>query len=150
MPTFTQIYYHIIFGTKRRRAVLSAKRRDDLYKYIWGLLNNKGCHLYRIGGIDDHVHILTSLHPSLRLERLIKDIKVASSQWIKEDAVFPGFDHWQSGYGAFTHSMAEKDRLIEYIKGQDEHHRHKTFREELIDLLQEAGIDYDEQYLDED
>ena len=104
--------------------------------------------MYRINGIQDHLHLLTGLHPSVCLADFIKDIKVATSLWIKENRVFPAFTHWQEGYGAFTHSTNEKDTLIEYIKNQAEHQRTVTFREELRTLLLDAGVEFDEKYLE--
>jgi putative transposase len=147
MSTYTQIYYHLIFATKNRERVLAAQRREDLFRYIWGVIQNHKSHLYRIGGVEDHVHILTNLHPTVPLADLIKDIKVASLQWIAEERVFPRFSHWQDGYAAFTASHAELPRLIEYIKGQTEHHRRFSFHEELKKLLIEAGVEFDERYL---
>jgi len=147
MATYTQIIYHIVFSTKDREPVLAVERRRDLFAYVWGILKNNQCHLYRLNGVADHLHILTSLHPSVALANLIKDIKIASSAWIKDNNVFPGFSHWQDGYGAFTHSKNEKDTLIEYIKNQEEHHRTETFAEEYRRLLIEAGIEFDERYL---
>jgi putative transposase len=147
MSTFTQIYYHIVFSTKNREPHLAKDGRDDLFKYIWGILRENKSHLYRINAVDDHVHFLTSLHPTVCLADLVKDVKIASSGWIKEKGAFPGFANWQNGYGAFTHSAGEKDALIEYIKRQEDHHRKITFREELERLLKEAGIEYDEKFL---
>ncbi|MBI5384005.1 MAG: IS200/IS605 family transposase [Verrucomicrobia bacterium] len=146
--TFTQIYYHLVFSTKDRERVLVAEQREELLRYVWGIIRNQHGHLYRINAVEDHVHLLTSLHPSVALANLVKDIKVASSGWIKEKGLFPGFHNWQEGYSAFTASHADKDRLIEYIKNQPEHHHQKTFREELRDLLVEARIEFDERYLD--
>ena len=80
MSTFTQIYYHIVFSTKDRLPALRPEKRADLYRYTWGILKNKNCHLHRIGGIEDHIHILTSLHPTLCLADLVKDIKISTSQ----------------------------------------------------------------------
>jgi REP element-mobilizing transposase RayT len=130
MATYKQIIYHLIFSTKHRRPTLTADRRDELYKYIWGVLRNKGCHLYRIGGVEDHVHLLTSLHPSVALADIIKDMKNSTSAWIKAGNIFPRFSHWHGGYSAFTHSIQERDDLIEYIKNQENHHRKTTFAEE--------------------
>ncbi len=144
MATYTQIIYHIVFSTKHRERVLTLSRREDLFRYIWGIIKNKQGHLYRINGVEDHVHILSSLHPTVALSDFIKAIKVASALWIKENGVFVEFDHWQDGYGAFTHSLGEKDRLTEYIKGQEEHHRHESFVDEYKRLLTEAGIEFDE------
>jgi len=147
MSTYTQIIYHIVFSTKDRKPCLKTEKRDELFKYIWGLIRNKKCHLYRINGTDDHIHILAELHPTVCLADLIKDIKLSASQWIKAENVFPGFMGWQTGYGAFTVSPKGKDALIEYIKNQENHHRRTTFTEELRILLDEAGIVYDPKYL---
>jgi putative transposase len=147
MSTYTQIYYHIVFSTKNRAPALSADRREDLFRYIWGIVEKHQCHLYRIGGAEDHVHIFASLHPTVSLADLVKDIKLASSLWITEQSAFAGFTHWQDGYAAFTHSHSEKNRLIEYIKGQAEHHERVSFQDELRKLLVEAGVEFDQRYL---
>ena len=147
MSTYTQILYHIVFGTKNRRRVLDKSRREDLFRYIWGIIKNHDCHLYRIGGVEDHIHVLSSLHPTVALADFIKDMNVASSKWIKEECVFPEFEAWQEGYAALTHSLTEKDRLIEYIKGQEEHHRTVSFLDEYREMLRKAGMELDERYL---
>ncbi|MCH8878590.1 MAG: IS200/IS605 family transposase [Planctomycetes bacterium] len=147
MSTYTQIYYHIVFSTKNRAPVLGAARREDMFRYIWGIIKNKNCHVYRMNGLENHLHILTSLHPTECLADLVKDIKTGSSRWIRDNRVFPHFSHWQEGYGAFTHSIADKDRLIEYIKRQQEHHRRESFEDEYRRLLKDAGIEFDEKYL---
>jgi len=147
MSTYTQICYHIVFSTKGREPVLKADRREELFRYIWGILKNRQSHLYRINGVEDHLHILTGLHPTVSLADLVKDIKTGSAHWIKKRSVFPLFAHWQDGYAAFTHSKGEIDGLIEYIKGQKEHHRRTTFVEEYRKLLLEAGIEFDERYM---
>lgn len=147
MSTYTQIIYQIVFGTKGRQNVLTVEQRPELYKYIWGILQNKKCHLYRIGGTENHIHIITHLHPSVSLSTLVKDIKLATGNFIKTNDLFKNFSRWQEGYGAFTYSINEKDRLIEYVKNQEEHHRVKTFREEFVELLNEHEIKFDEKYL---
>ena len=148
MSTFTQIYYHITFSTKLRRPTLDAARREELFKYIWGITKNHKSHLYRINGTEDHVHLFTGLHPTVALADFVKDIKLASSAWIKEQGVFPAFDAWQEGYGAFTNCHREKNAVIEYVKGQVDHHRAISFRDEFRALLVEAGIEFEETYLD--
>ena len=147
MSTYTQILYQIVFSTKNREQTLTKPNREELFKYISGILKDKKCHLYRINGVKDHLHIVTHLHPSVALASLIKDIKLASSDYIKRDNLFKSFGGWQDGYGAFTYSITEKDRLIEYVKNQEDHHKIKTFKEEYIELLKEHGIEYDEKYL---
>jgi len=136
MSTYTQILYHLVFSTKRRERTLSKENRDELFKYIWGILNRKKCHLYRINGIEDHIHIATHLHPSVALASLVKDIKLASGIYIREKGLFRDFHGWQAGYGAFTCSIKGKDRLINYIKNQEEHHRAKTSLEEFEGFLE--------------
>ena len=147
MSTYTQIIYQIVFGTKYRESTLSKDNRDELFKFISGLLENKKCHLLRINGVEDHIHILTHLHPSISLSSLVKDIKVSSHDYIKRKILFPKFKGWQEGYGAFTYSFKDKDRLIEYVKNQEEHHRRKSFRAEYVDLLDEFCVDYVEEFL---
>ena len=147
MSTYTQILYQIVFSTKNRDPIMTADHRNELFKYIRGITDHKKCHLYQINGVEDHIHILTHLHPSVSLAELVKDIKLASTKFIKEKGIFPGFNGWQDGYGAFTYSIDRKDILINYVKNQEEHHRNRTFREEYIALLEEHGVVYDEKYL---
>jgi len=130
MSTYTQILYQIIFSTKERKNVLLENNREQLFKYIWGILKKKNCHLYRINGVEDHIHIFTYLHPSISLANLITDIKLASSDMIKNTKIFPGFSKWQIGYGAFTYSIKEKDKVIKYVKNQVENHKTETFIDE--------------------
>ena len=148
MSTYTQILYQIVFSTKRRERTLQKDNCVELFKYMWGILKNKKCHLYRINGVEDHIHIVTHIHPTIALANLIKDIKLASSAFIKEKNLFPNFDGWQEGYSAFTYSIKEKDNLIEYVKNQEEHHKTITFKEELIELLKEHGVEFDVKYLE--
>ncbi len=139
--------YQIVFSTKQREPVLEKETRPGLFKYIWGILNKSNCHLYRINGVEDHLHIVTHLHPSVSLADLVKNIKIASSGFIKENGIFKNFNHWQDGYGAFTYSVKEKNSLIEYVKTQEEHHKIVSFRDEYIELLREHEIEFDEKYL---
>lgn len=148
MSTYTQILYQIVFCAKYRQPVFAKVNRPELYKYMHGILENKGCKVYRINGVEDHLHILTHLHPSVALADLVKDIKVASSLYIKEKGLFPEFTAWQRGYGAFTYSAREKNILINYVKNQEEHHKVRNSKEEYIQLLQEQKVDFDEKYLD--
>ena len=111
MSTYTQIYYHIVFETKNRASCLKRESRDNLFKYIWGVLRNKDYHLYRINGVGDHWHIFTHIHPSIAPADLIRDIKLSTTEWIKKEKVFPLFPAWQEGYAAFTASHKDKDRI---------------------------------------
>ncbi len=147
MSTFRQIYYQIIFSTKNRRPVLLTEHEEDLNKYIWSIVKNKNCRLYSINGMPDHIHLLIDLHPSVSLSSFVKDIKISSNLWIKQSGWFPDFEEWQSGYGAFTYSVREKDMIVNYIKNQKEHHKHEPFEDEYKNLLRSNGIDFDEKYL---
>lgn len=147
MSTYRQIYYQIVFGTKNRKPTITQTHDEELYKYISGIIKSKNCKLYRINGIEDHIHIMSDLHPSICLADYVKEIKVASSIWMKEHSKFPAFEGWQDGYGAFTYSVRERDMIINYIKNQKEHHRSENFYDEYKRLLIENGIEFDEKYL---
>ncbi|HLN71728.1 MAG TPA: IS200/IS605 family transposase, partial [Prolixibacteraceae bacterium] len=118
MTAYRQILYHLTFHTKNSEKVLHNSGNDELFRFIWGILKNNHCKLYRINGIEDHIHIVCDLHPSAALADLIKDIKVASSKFIKEKHLYPLFSHWAEGYGAFTLSIKEKDRIVKYVMNQ--------------------------------
>ena len=148
MATYTQILYQIVFSTKYREKVLLKNNRKRLFSYMWKIIENKKCHLYRIGGVEDHLHIITHLHPSIALANLVKDIKIASSLFIKDEKLFPDFSRWQIGYGAFTYSYEAKNNLIEYVKNQEQHHKKVTYIKELKTFLKEFNIPFEEKYLE--
>ena len=145
--SYRQIFYQIVFGSKNRKPVIPETHCKELYQYISGIIKNKKCKLYRINGIEDHIPIFSDLHPTVSLSDYIKDIKIASSIWMKAGGNFPMFEAWQDGYGAFTYSIREKDMIINYVKNQKEHHKKKTFRQEYIEFLKKFEIAYDEKYL---
>jgi putative transposase len=146
MSSYRQIYYHIVFGTKNHKPTLPDVFSEEIYKYIWGIIKNKNCKLYRINGCRDHIHILSDLHPSLALADYIKDIKIASSVWIKGQGKYQNFEGWAEGYAAITISHSDRDSIIEYIKNQKEHHKIESFIDEYRQILKEYGIDFDEKY----
>ena len=147
MSTYTQIIYHFVFSTKYRKPTLVQSEKKRLFAYIHQVLTNKKCHLYRINGMEDHLHILTHVHPMIAPSALIKDIKLASSDFIKSECIFPSFNGWQDGYAAFTETIKAKERLMQYIKNQEEHHKKVTFLEEHKSLLEEYEIEFDPKYL---
>ena len=147
MSSYRQIYYQIVFGTKYRKPTINPMHDTALYAYIHGIITKQKCKLYRINGIEDHIHIFCSLHPSLSLAQFVQDIKVASNLWMKSSGKFPLFEGWQVGYGAFTYNIRERDMMINYVKKQKEHHGKETYYDEYKRLLHENGIEYDEQYL---
>jgi len=147
MSTYTQILYQIVFSTKNRERTLSKSNRHELFKYISGLLSNKKCHLYCINGVEDHLHIITHIHPTIALSKLIKDVKLATSHYIKERSLFPNFNGWQNGYAAFTYSIDAKMNLVDYVNNQEEHHQKSTYKDELLKLLSQHDVQFDPKYL---
>ena len=146
MSSYRQNLFHIIFRTKNNIPAIKVENADQLFAYISGIIKNKNSHLYRINGIENHIHILTDIHPSISLADFVKDIKVSSSLWIKASGLFPSFCGWADGYGSFTCSFKDINKIIDYIKNQREHHRKKSFEEEYRRLLMESGISIDERY----
>jgi REP element-mobilizing transposase RayT len=147
MSSHRQILYHIVFGTKYHKPAININHKKELYKYIWGIIKNKNCTLYQINGSTDHIHILSDLHPSVSLANFVKDIKVASSIWMKDSGFLPDFKGWAEGYGVFTYAYRDKILIIKYIKNQEQHHKKVSFKDEYIAFLKEYGVDFDERYL---
>jgi putative transposase len=108
MSSYRQILYHLNFHTKNSEKVLKNSDNDELFKYICGIFKNNNCKVYRINGVEDHIHIICDLHPSVALATLVKEIKVSTSKWIKEKGLYPTFSNWAEGYGAFTLSLKKK------------------------------------------
>lgn len=146
MSSYRQHLYHIVFRTKDSKPTIKPENSGDLYAYITGITKNKDSYLYRINGVDNHIHILTDMNPSIAPVDFVKDIKVSSSKWIKGSGLFPEFRGWSDGYGSFTCSYKDREYLIDYINNQREHHRKKTFEEEFRILLNEYGIRIDERF----
>jgi REP element-mobilizing transposase RayT len=111
-----------------------------------GILKEKKCHLYRINGMEDHIHILSDLHPSIALADLMRDMKTSSSVWLKQQDEFKNFKGWADGYAALTKSVHEKEQIINYIKNQQEHHKKESFADEFKRLLIEENIEINEKY----
>jgi REP-associated tyrosine transposase len=146
MSSYRQILYHIIFRTKNSTKSLPQIHSSELYSYITGIIKNKNCTLYQINGVEDHIHILSDLHPSLALADLIRDLKASSSLWLKQNGKFQDFSGWADGYAALTYTYRDKERIINYIKKQQEHHKKVNFEEEYRALLVEHGVSIDEKF----
>lgn len=146
MSSYRQILYHIVFRTKNSEKTLAFEHCDELYKYIWGILKAKNCILYRINGMEEHIHLLTDLHPSIALADLLRDVKTSSSLWLKAHPDFPDFKGWSEGYAALTYAYRDKDIIVGYIKNQKEHHKAFSFNDEYRKLLEEHGVSIDERY----
>ena len=145
--SLANILVHIIFSTKGRQKLLHEKIRPELYAYITGIFKAKNCNYYRIGGIDDHIHISCSLPKTITASDFIKEIKISTSVWLKTKGDNLANFHWQTGYGIFSLSPAHLQDLCEYIANQENHHKHIDFKNELLGLLKKYNISYDERYL---
>jgi putative transposase len=146
MSSYRRILYHLVFRTKRGRKTLVREHSRELYAYLMGIIRNKNCFLYRINGMEDHLHILCDLHPSLALADFMRDIKASSSLWLKQSGKFSIFTGWAVGYAALTYAWRDKDMIANYIKNQQKHHQKKSFEAELRKLLKEQGIEVNEKY----
>ena len=145
--TFTQIYIHVIFAVKGRQNLLRRENKEELHKYITGIVRNNKQKLLRINSVRDHVHNLIGLKPDMALSDLVRDIKANSSRFINDKRWVKGKFNWQEGFGAFSYSHSQLDRIIQYIDRQEEHHRKKTFREEYLSLLEKFHVEYDPRYV---
>lgn len=150
MTSYRQILYHIVFRTKNGKPTISMEHKRELYAYIYGISKNKNCHLYRINGVENHIHILSDLHPSLSLAKYVQVIKSNSSKWKKESGKFPNFKGWASGYAGITISYSDKDSVVNYIINQEDHHKTFSFEKEFKELLINYGIEIEDQYFLQD
>ncbi len=148
MPdTFTQIYVHAIFAVKNRSALIHPSFKDELYKYITGIVTNKNQKLLAINGMPDHVHILIGIKPDCALSDLIREIKKSSTQFIREKQFCRFLFSWQAGFGAFSCSKSQIGKVATYIENQETHHANQTFKLEYIDFLKKYDINYREEFL---
>ena len=147
MNSYRQILYHIVFCTYDRENTIPQAYHEELFKYIWGVIKNRKGVLYRINGMENHIHILSDLHPTVALSDFIKEIKTASNTWMKSTGNYPKFISWAEGYCALTYCYNDKDKILNYIKNQKEHHKKVSFEDEYRELLREHGIEWDEKYI---
>lgn len=145
--TYTQIHIQAVFTVQNRDCIIKKAWKDELYKYITGIIQNHGHKVLAINGMPDHIHIFFGMRPTQSLSDLMQDIKGDSSKWIKQKGFVKVRFAWQEGYGAFSYSKSHVDSVIDYIKNQDIHHRKKTFIEEYHDFLEKFEVDYDERYV---
>jgi REP element-mobilizing transposase RayT len=145
--TYTQLYIHIVFAVKGRENLIFKTHKEELHKYIAGIIQNKSCKLMAVHCMPDHCHLLVSMRPDLPLSDLVRDIKASSSKFINEQKWFGGKFQWQEGFGAFSYGQSQVQNVIRYIQNQKEHHQKRTFREEYQDFLHKFQIDFKEEYL---
>ncbi|MFZ3209181.1 MAG: IS200/IS605 family transposase [Geobacteraceae bacterium] len=145
--TYTALHYHIVFSTKNREPWLTPDKESRIWEYLGGIARANGMKALKVGGCDDHLHILLALPTTMTVSKAVQLLKGASSRWIHEtDNDMMAFA-WQDGYGAFTAGISQISDTIQYIEGQREHHRTKSFQEEYIHFLRKHGVEYDERYV---
>jgi len=145
--SLTKIIVHAVFCTKNREPLLTTAVRNDLFAYIVGILNSLDCITLAINGTEDHVHGLIVLSKTISLSKMMEEMKGGSSRWLNSHVATKGRFAWQAGYGAFSVSESQIPGVINYIEGQEEHHRKTTFQDELLVLLKKHQIEFDERYL---
>lgn len=145
--TYSQIYIQVVFAVKGRQSLILPVWQEELYKYITGIIQNKGQKLLAINGMPDHIHILFGMKPDCNMSDLIREIKKSTNAFIKEKGFVKSNFQWQEGYGAFSYSHSALHRVINYIQNQKEHHRKKDFKDEYLEFLDKFEISYNEHYL---
>jgi putative transposase len=145
--TYTKLYIQIVFAVKGRASLIRKEFKDELQKYMTGIIQNKKQKLYAIYCMPDHVHIFVSMGPELAISDLVRDVKANAASFINDKRWIEGHFEWQRGFGAFSYSESQVKAVVNYVLNQREHHEKKTFREEYIELLKEFDIDFDNKYL---
>ena len=145
--TYSQIYIQIVFAVKDRQNLIHETWKDELYKYISGIIINKGQKSIIINGTSDHIHAFVGLKPSMALSDLVRDMKNNSSHFINKKRWLKGKFSWQEGYSAFSYSHSQIENVYQYILNQEKHHKQKTFKEEYVDFLKKFDIDFNDKYL---
>ncbi|MBZ4201974.1 MAG: IS200/IS605 family transposase [Methylovulum sp.] len=145
--TYTQIHIQAVFSVQNRDCVIQKTWKDELYKYISGIISNHGHKVLAINGMPDHVHVFFGMRPTQSLSDVMQDLKGDSSKWINQKGFVIGRFSWQEGYGAFSYSKSHVNAVIEYVKNQEEHHRNKTFIEEYHEFFKKFEVDFDNKYI---
>lgn len=138
---------HIVFSTKHRQPLIDESWRSQLHQYLGGTVRGMECVALEVGGVADHVHLLVSLHPKHSLADFLRGLKSNTSKWINESAFVRSRFEWQRGYGAFSVSQSQMEKVRQYIQNQEAHHHRMTFEEEFVMFLKAHGIAYDERYI---
>jgi REP element-mobilizing transposase RayT len=146
MSSYRQILYHLVFRTKSGGKTIDPQHSKELFAFIAGIIKNNKSFLYQINGMEDHLHILCDLHPSIALADFMRDIKTSSSIWLKRSGSFKDFQGWADGYAAFTYAWRDKNMIVNYIKNQQLHHLAMSYEDELRKLLAEHGVEVYERF----
>lgn len=145
--TYTQIHIQLVFAVQNRASLIKDSWKNEMYKYMTGIIQNKDHKMLQINSMPDHIHILIGLRPTQALAELVKVVKQESTNWINDQKFTPKKFNWQEGYGAFSYTKSDVPRVIKYIQNQENHHREIKFLDEYVEMLKVHEIDYDEKYL---
>ena len=145
--TYTQLYIHLVFSPKNRDSLIKKAWKEDLEKYITGIVQKQNHKLLAIGSMPDHIHTFIGYNVNQTIPDLVENIKTSSNAWVKEQKLSKFQFEWQRGYGAFSHSKSQIDTVCQYILNQETHHAKKTFKEEYLEILQKNDVEYKEEYL---
>ncbi|HAF14601.1 MAG TPA: IS200/IS605 family transposase [Blastocatellia bacterium] len=145
--TFSQIYIQTVFAVNNRLSIIKPEFKEDVYKYITGIVRNQGQKLISINGMPDHAHILIGLRPAMALADLVQEIKADSTNFINKNKWVNGKFSWQEGYGAFSYGHSQLDTIIRYIQNQEKHHKRRSFKNEYLTLLRRFDIAFEEKYV---
>lgn len=145
--TYSQIYIQIVFAVNGRENLLQKPWREEVFKYISGIVKGKNQKPIIVNGVFNHVHLFVGLKPSISVSDLVRDVKNNSSNFINQQKFVRGKFSWQEGFGSFSYAHSQIEQVYQYILNQEEHHKKKTFREEYLDFLKKFEVEYDEKYL---
>ena len=145
--TYVQAYFHLVFTVRNRQALIKKGWKDELEKYITGIIQHNKHKLIAIGAMPDHIHIFIGYNLNQTIPNLVEEIKTSSNHWIKNKKLTAFRFSWQNGYGAFTHSHSQIDTVTRYVLNQEKHHSKRTFREEYIEMLEKFEIAFKNEYL---
>ena len=145
--TFSQVYIQVVFAVKGRENLIGNEWKEELHKYISGIITAKGQKAIIVNGVSDHIHCFIGLKPSIAISDLVRDIKNNSTNFVNDRKFIKGKFRWQEGFGSFSYSQSQIKDVYNYILNQEEHHRKKTFKDEYIEFLNDYEIDYKPEYL---
>ena len=144
--SYTNLLYHMVIRTYRSQKTICEEYEKELYAFMLEICNNRNVIVYRIGGMPEHIHLFVGLPSTLDVAKFVQSLKSVSSHWLKNNPHFPDFNHWSKEYAAFTYSLREKDRVVNYIRNQKAHHKSQSFEAEYRRFVTEHGVEINEQY----
>jgi len=145
--TYTQIYIQVVFAVQGRQCLIQPDHKEEIYRYITGIVTNQGQKVIQINGVADHIHLLIGMKPNIALSDLVRDVKAGSSKFINEKRWIKGKFNWQEGFGAFSYGHSQLDQVIRYIRDQEKHHQQNAFKNEYLTLLRKFDIAFEDKYV---